>query len=326
MKFQVQIGRHKFRAPLPDAVGNLRIPLSSPGAIFRKRGFPWVAPSWPESLKREPRPNKLGANYDTDWARTPLVRASRSALIDFVGRPLARAIAPTDVDGLDRLETLKTPAIFAANHSSHLDTTLILSVLPERFRHRAVVGAGADYFFDKKLKAAWWAFSVGAIPIERTKVTRKSAAQLEELLNDNYSVVIFPEGGRTPDGWMQEFRAGAAYLSERTNTPVVPIYLGGTRNVWKKGSSRITPNRVSVTFGNPMSLEQGEDIRTFSARIEQAVAQLADETQTDWWSAKRRAAEDESPQHRGPEASQWRRSWTTGENKRTDKPKRWPNW
>src|SRR5262249_9464290 len=154
---------------------------------------------------------------------------------------------------------------------------------------------------------------VGAIPIERTKVTRKSAAQLETLLKDNYSVVIFPEGGRTPDGWMQEFRAGAAYLSERTNTPVVPVYLGGTRNVWKKGSSRITPNPVSVTFGDPMMLREDEDVRAFSARIERAVAQLADETNSDWWSAKRRAATNTTPSHRGPDASEWRRSWIRGE-------------
>jgi 1-acyl-sn-glycerol-3-phosphate acyltransferase len=297
-----------------------------PGTVIRKKGFPWVAPTWPETISRELKKENLGANYDTEWARKPFVRASRSALIDFVARPLARAIAPTDIEGLDRLETLETPAIFAANHSSHLDTTLILSVLPERFRHRAVVGAGADYFFDKRWKAAWWAFSIGAIPIERTKVTRKSAAQLEQLINDNYSVVIFPEGGRTPDGWMQEFRAGAAYLSERTGVPVVPIYLGGTRSVWKKGSSRITPNRVSVTFGSPMSLIEGEDIRAFAARVEKAVAELADETNTDWWSAKRRAAENKTPQHRGPDASAWRRSWVRGENKRIEKPKRWPSW
>ena len=49
--------------------------------------------------------------------------------------------------------------IFAANHASHVDTPLLLSVLPDRWRHRTVVAAGADYFFDKRWKAVLFAFA-----------------------------------------------------------------------------------------------------------------------------------------------------------------------
>ena len=65
--------------------------------------------------------------------------------------------------------------ILAANHASHLDTALLLSVLPSWLRHRTIVAAAADYFFDRHWKAALWSFGLGAIPMERTKVNRRSA-------------------------------------------------------------------------------------------------------------------------------------------------------
>ena len=59
---------------------------------------------------------------------------------------------------------------------------------------------------------------IGAIPIERSKVTRRSADQAAELIDDGWSMLIFPEGGRSPDGWGQPFRGGAAYLSSRCSS------------------------------------------------------------------------------------------------------------
>ena len=126
------------------------------------------------------------------------------------------------------------PVIFAANHASHLDTPLLLTTLPARFRHRTVVAAAADYFFDRRWKAVLWSFTLAAIPIERARVNRRSAEVASDLLGDNWNLVIFPEGGRTPDGWAQEFRGGAAYLALRTGAPVIPVYLHGTRHILPK--------------------------------------------------------------------------------------------
>ena len=124
--------------------------------------------------------------------------------------------------------------IFAANHASHIDTPLLLTTLPVEFRHRTVVAAASDYFFDRTWKSVLWSFALAAIPIERSKVNRKSADTAAELLEDGWNLVIFPEGGRSPDGWTQPFRGGAAYLARRTGRPVVPVYLHGTRHVLPK--------------------------------------------------------------------------------------------
>jgi 1-acyl-sn-glycerol-3-phosphate acyltransferase len=273
------------------------------------RGFPLRAPTWPGTVPRPPAPSRTGLDFDTAWARTPAARLARAALVDLAIRPAVHLLASPAVDGRERLDALEAPVIFAANHHSHLDTGLLLSLLPERFRHRTVVAAAADYFFDRRTKGTLHALAFGAVPMERTKVNRRSAVVATDLLADGWSLLIFPEGGRSPDGWAQEFRGGAAYLAVRSGRPVVPVYLAGTGQVWPKGQRLPRPHKVSVTFGTPISADPGEDARRLAARLERAVAALADERATDWWTARRRAADGATPSITGPEAAAWRRSW-----------------
>ena len=212
--------------------------------------------------------------------------------------------------GDEGLAGLEAPVIFAANHASHVDTPLLLSCLPLRFRHRTVVAAAADYFFDRRWKADTWSFLLAAIPIERTKINRRSVDLAAELLEDGWNLVIFPEGGRSPDGWAQTFHpGGAAYLAVRTGRPVVPVHLDGTRHILAKGGTGIRRTRTTVTFGTPLWPDEGENPRRFSVRIEAAVATMAHEADSDWWTARRQAAAGTTPPLQGPEAAPWRRSW-----------------
>ncbi|MGA2211078.1 MAG: lysophospholipid acyltransferase family protein [Acidimicrobiales bacterium] len=266
-------------------------------------------PTRPVGADPLPLEHGLGTSYDTAWARRYPVRLARAMVLDDITRPLLRAGCAPTVFGLDHLDPLEPPVILAANHSSHLDTALLLSCLPTRIRHHCVVAAAADYFFDRRVKATAWAFILGAIPMERTKVNRRSADLAAELIVEGWSLVIFPEGGRSPDGWGQEFKGGAAYLAKRCSVPVVPVHIRGTRAIIAKGSSRLRPGPTEVRFGDALWPEEHEDARRFAARIERAVALLADEAETDWWSARRRASSGTTPAFRGPEASPWRRSW-----------------
>ena len=225
----------------------MRIELPHPlDQVLRK-------PTWPGTLERPDVARGLGVDYDTGWARSPAARLARAVLVDNVTRPLVRLAADPQVSGREHLEPLDGPVIFAANHTSHLDTAIVLSSLPVRFRHHTVVAAAADYFFDRHWKSALWALTLGTIPIERTKVNRRSADLAAELLADGWSLVIFPEGGRSTDGWGQEFRGGAAYLAKRCGVPVVPLHLRGVRPVFPKGSGRLRPGKVEVRFGTPLA-------------------------------------------------------------------------
>ncbi|MCU1460380.1 MAG: putative acyltransferase, partial [Acidimicrobiales bacterium] len=249
--------------------------------------FPLSKPTWPGGVERAPLERKTGMHYDTDWARRYPARVARAALVDDVFTPIIKVMASPQVSGLDRLASLPDdePVIFAANHHSHFDTTILLTAVPERFRHKLVVAAASDYFFDNRVKGAVWALAIGAFPIERAKVSRKSADDAAQMLDDGWSLIIFPEGGRSPHGWGQPFRAGAAYLAIRCGRAVVPVHLEGTRRVMRKGARLPTPSTVHVTFGRPMRAAEGEDPRVLAVRIEREVAALADEQATDWWQA-----------------------------------------
>jgi 1-acyl-sn-glycerol-3-phosphate acyltransferase len=230
-------------------------------------------------------------------------------VLDNLTRPLAQVVASPLLRGEESLRDLEGPVIFAANHVSHVDTPLLLSSLPLPFRHRTVVAAAADYFFDRRWKADAWSFFLAAIPIERTKVNRRSAQLAAELLEEGWNLVIFPEGGRSPDGWAQTFRGGAAYLAARTGCPVVPVHIDGTRHILPKGTNAVRRTRTTITFGTPLSPTDEEDARRFGTRIEAAVATMANEAGSDWWTARKQAAAGTTPDLQGPDVSPWRRTW-----------------
>jgi 1-acyl-sn-glycerol-3-phosphate acyltransferase len=290
-------------------------------------GFPWRAPTVPGGVEvLEPEP-KLGPHYDTEWARSFYARWGRVMILEGVMRPAVAALTSPDRVGIDRLEGLgDTPVIFAANHHSHLDSPVLLTSIPEPWRHKAFVGAAADYFFRTRVTAVASALTINAIPIERTRVTRRSAEQAGRLIGEGWSMIIFPEGGRSVDEWGRRFRGGAAYLSSRTGAPVVPVHLEGTSRLLRRGAKVPRPSPVRITFGKPVRPEPGESANRMAERIEQAVAELADEATTDWWQARRRASAGTTPPLTGPDAPAWRRAWALGDRgPRRRRRRTWPD-
>jgi 1-acyl-sn-glycerol-3-phosphate acyltransferase len=304
---------------------------------LRRYGFPYRAPTVPKGVHVPAETSRLGANYDTEWARRPIARATRGIITEGPLRVLVRTVANPDVVGLDRLHDLtrleEPPAvIFATNHHSHIDTGLMIRSIPMCWRRELVVAAAADYFFDTHWKAALSALSLNAIPIDREVTGRKSSDMFRDLVADGHSLLIYPEGGRSPDGWGQEFKGGAAYLSSRTGAPVVPVFIDGTGVIFGKGMKKPKPGRTKVVFGAPLTKADDENTRRFNARIEGAVTRLGDEALTDYWMATRRAADGTSPRLTGPEYNGWRRQWELGEHRklgaaglRRRQKRRWPD-
>lgn len=300
-------------------------------------GFPYTAPTVPGGVEVPEEEGTLGADYDTDWARRAPARAARRAIVAGPVRGLVRVVAGPRVHGVDRLDDLarrdEPPAvIFTPNHHSHLDTALMAVAVPEPWRSKLVVAAAADYFFDKRWKARLAALSLNAIPIDREVTGRKSSDMIKGLLDDGWSLVIYPEGGRSPDGWGQEFKGGAAYLSSRTGAPVVPVFIDGTGALFGKGMKRPRIGTTKVVFGAPLTMHDGENTRRFAARIESNVTALADESLTDYWTARRRAAEGTNPALTGPDYTGWRRQWALSERRalgstgrRRRQKRRWPD-
>lgn len=275
--------------------------------------FPLSKPSWPGTLERGRPKSPLGQNFDTAWSRHYVVRLARAILLDNITRPALALVAKPEVAGLDRLEGLDTPVIFAANHASHLDTPLLLSLLPSRFRHKCVVGAGADYFFDRKWKGYLSSGLLAAIPIERLRVNRGSAELAGELIAKGWSLLLFPEGGRTPDGLGQTFRSGVAQLSLRTGAAVVPVFVEGTYEILGKNSSRIRPGKSRVNFGKPIVASEGQDVRSLVAEIQANIDYLAHETHSDYWTALVASHHQTTPSL-APEERGWLSDWQRSEH------------
>ncbi|MGD0055773.1 MAG: lysophospholipid acyltransferase family protein [Acidimicrobiales bacterium] len=232
---------------------------------------------------------QLGLDYPTKWGRRYPTRVARNLYHLAYIAPVTRYISSEEVGGLENL-TGPGPLIFVANHASNLDTPLVLTALPKRLRKRTVVAAAMDNFFMSPATAFHTVFVFNAIPIDRHKINRRSSQQALELVEQGWNLLIFPEGGRTPDGQLQEFKGGAAYLAERSKAAVVPTYIHGAGLLrgpkYAKAPQYVQgPNErrhhVSVTFGAPMTCREDENIRRFNTRIEEAVVTLGREVSGD---------------------------------------------
>ncbi|TWD83648.1 1-acyl-sn-glycerol-3-phosphate acyltransferase [Kribbella amoyensis] len=273
------------------------------------RGWRWGRrPQVPRSAEPYVVPKETTV-FPTKWARTPAAMAVREVLQKGALNSVLRWEVNPRVSGLDSLLKLDGPALIVANHSSHLDTPLLLCTLPDAMRRRTAVAAAADYFFD-----TWWRATASAIVFNTFPIERrggKLSSTPGDLLADGWNVVVFPEGTRSPDGWMERFRMGAAYLAVEHGVPVVPVGIKGSFAAMPRGRGWPIPGRptVAVRYGDPLHPAEGESAREFAPKISAAVSALLDEESTTWWEARRRVAAGASPSQSGPQAARWRRVW-----------------
>lgn len=184
-----------------------------------------------------------------------MTRGWLKGLLYWVTRALCM---PLNVTGRSQVPT--EPVVFVANHSSHADTAAILAALPARVRRRLAPAAAEDYFFKGRIKGKLVRALTGAFPFPRHGCAGLERASV--LLAEGRSVLLYPEGTRSRDGSVGEFRCGVGLLARRGVT-VVPVGVAGTREILPKGMR--TPSRapVAVVFGERRSFgpdESPEDV------------------------------------------------------------------
>jgi 1-acyl-sn-glycerol-3-phosphate acyltransferase len=280
------------------------------------KGWRWTRRSLTPGSATPFTPPTERKEFPTGWARTSVGRVIREVVQRGVLKPLVWHETRPRVHGLEHLEGLRGPVVFISNHASHLDAPLVLGSLPRHWADRVAVGAAADYFFDARWRAAATAVAFNAFPVERHGGKRVTSTA-RELLDDGWSLLLFPEGTRSADGGMDRFRHGAARLCLERDIPAVPIAIRGSYAAMPRGRSWPRRGRlpVSVRYGRPLRPEPGEPARAFSGRLLAAVSQLWDEEDTDWYASLRRAADGDRPAKtdalpgRRPELPEWRRVW-----------------
>jgi len=192
------------------------------------------------------------------------------------------------VDGLEHLDTLPGPVIFAANHQSHMDTPVILAALPPRWRYRTATAMAKEFFkahfFPEQYgRAAWLTNSLNyylaalffnAFPIpQREAGARQTLRYVGELVAHNSSVLIYPEGRRSETGEIGRFMPGIGMIASRLGVPVVPVRIVGVDKVLHQSWRMARPGRVRVVFGKPMHLS-GDHYEELANRVETAVRNL----------------------------------------------------
>jgi len=150
----------------------------------------------------------------------------------------------------------KGPAIIVANHNSHLDTMVLMALMPlSRLKDIKPVAA-ADYFFSSPRKAWLSEHVLGIIPVERTSAD-KSVDPLEgcyEALAQDRVLILFPEGSRGEPEQMTDLKKGVSYLAERfPDAPVVPVFTHGLGKALPKGSFMLVPFFCDIFVGEPIT-------------------------------------------------------------------------
>ena len=168
------------------------------------------------------------------------------------------------------------------DHASHADTMVVVTTMPGRFHEHVVVAAAADYFFPNRVTALLTAVFVGAIPVEPRPGRPPHARPVPPVARRGVVAAALSGGRAQPDGEIQEFRPGTAWMARRAGVPVVPVRIDGTQDVLPKGRAFPHHAPVHVTYGEPLVLADGEDARSFGRRIEQAVHDLGSVEQSRW--------------------------------------------
>ncbi|HYB94813.1 MAG TPA: AMP-binding protein [Vicinamibacterales bacterium] len=222
------------------------------------------------------------------WNRTWPVRIIRRISQATWILPLARMFAWVRVRGLEHLDGLNGPVVFASNHQSHLDVPVILMALPGRWRKQIAPAMAKEFFkahffpheyswrhvLTNRLNYYLAAFFFNTFPLpQREAGARQTLRYIGEVTGEGFSVLIFPEGVRSDSGDIKPFRGGIGMIGSRLALPIVPVRLDGVDRVLRTGWKMAKPGPVSVTFGTPLRLS-GDNYSELAKQVEQAVRNL----------------------------------------------------
>jgi 1-acyl-sn-glycerol-3-phosphate acyltransferase len=180
------------------------------------------------------------------------MRWLRRAVIVMIARPIARVFTGADIVGREKLP-LKGPAILVANHSSHVDTVLLLTIYPSKALDRVRPAAAADYFLKGRLMSWFSRHILAIVPVARDRAGSGEdvLAPAREALAAGDIVLIFPEGTRGDGEEMSKLKSGVARLAAAfPDAPVTPIWLQGAGRVLPKGAHMPVPMNCTVLVGD----------------------------------------------------------------------------
>jgi 1-acyl-sn-glycerol-3-phosphate acyltransferase len=186
----------------------------------------------------------------------------------WTGSILLAAGVKMEIVGLEKIDKSKS-YIFIGNHQSHFDVFAIFTALPLTARFMAK----AELY---RIPVFGWALAAtGTVRIDRSN-REKSISSMNDALErirKGVSVVIFPEGTRSEDGEIKDFKKGGFVLALKGQIPIVPVSISGSRFILRKNSMSVKPGKLKMVFGDP--IETGsysyQDREKLSDRVRQFI-------------------------------------------------------
>ncbi len=219
---------------------------------------------------------------------TPPSRFLRPLFFWLVVRPVVLVVLGLNVRHRERLPR-QGPAILVANHNSHLDAMVLMTLLPTRLLPKLRPVAAADYFLKNRL-IGWFALRIiGILPVERggrrqggDDAPADPLASSSAALGRGEIVLLFPEGSRGEPERLAEFKSGVWHLARRhPEAPVVPVFLHGLGKTLPRGAVLPVPFFCDVFVGEPVPLT--DDKAAFLADLKARMQALAAEGRLSVW-------------------------------------------
>ena len=222
------------------------------------------------------------------WNRSKFAQITRRINLPTWVLPLARIFLRVRTEGLEHLNDLEPPVIFAPNHQSHFDIPTLMIALPAKWRYRIAPAMAKEFFkahfFPKQYSRGEWftnslnyylgSLMFNAFPIpQREAGARQTMRYAGQLASEGWCIVIFPEGKLTDKGEIITFQPGVGMLASRLNVPVVPVRLDGLEKVLHRTWRFPTRGPVRVKFGPALQLT-GDDYAALAKQVEEAVKAL----------------------------------------------------
>lgn len=239
----------------------------------------------PRAIERESTAPRIPP---TRWTRNWSVSTIRYATWRGIFLPLFHHYIPLEVVGLQHLERIAPPVVFAANHQSHLDTVTLIAALPAKWRRKLAPAIRQQHFFPaggipemarRFRMRAFYYFCCGmfnAYPLSQEPgQIRDTLRYTGELVDAGFCPLLYPEGKLTEDGSIRPFKPGIGMMSLRLEVPVVPVYLTGMFDVMSRHDAWPRRGPVRVEFGSPIVFSEGDGYTRRSERIELSVRRMA---------------------------------------------------
>jgi long-chain acyl-CoA synthetase len=247
----------------------------------------------PAAPSSEAKPSTEHAAATTEhtyphWPWSWPVNATRIVFIELAMRPLVWLLgAPKVVRKTNDLPP--APVLLIANHVTAYDGALVLYALPAKLRRRVAIAMSGEMLLDLRrgrnqdsalqnllAPLGYWLITAlfNVFPLPRLRGFRSSFAHAGEAMDQGFSVLIFPEGTRSPDGTLNPFRPGIGLLTQQSNVSVVPVALLGLGEMRTGKTWWFRSGRLEVRVGEAITLEEGAPPAQLTTTLEETLRRL----------------------------------------------------